>query len=70
MSIHLKYNVDLNILIRTLLCVNNTVYAYAGGGIVHDSQADTEYQETLTKIGRLLQLLESTFLNGTKEHLC
>ncbi|HAG61530.1 MAG TPA: aminodeoxychorismate synthase component I [Coxiellaceae bacterium] len=63
-------SLDSNILIRTLLCVNNTLYAYAGGGIVHDSQADTEYQETLTKIGRLLQLLESTFLNSTKEPLC
>ena len=63
-------HLDSNILIRTLLCVDQTITAYAGGGIVHDSEVNSEYQETLTKIQRLLHLLESSFLTQDKELPC
>lgn len=58
---------DSNILIRSLICCNGNIYAYAGGGIVHDSQVDSEYQETLVKISSLLTLLENNFLTKTNK---
>jgi para-aminobenzoate synthetase component 1 len=50
-------NMDSNIAIRTLVCENQTVYAWAGGGIVADSDADAEYQECLDKLSRILPAL-------------
>jgi len=49
---------DSNIAIRTLLCQNNEVHCWGGGGIVADSQCDQEYQETYDKVGKLLSALE------------
>ncbi|HEY9032777.1 MAG TPA: aminodeoxychorismate synthase component I, partial [Pseudomonadales bacterium] len=46
-----------SIAIRTLLCDNGRISAWAGGGIVADSTADEEYQECLNKIGALLDAL-------------
>ncbi|HYF97680.1 MAG TPA: aminodeoxychorismate synthase component I [Coxiellaceae bacterium] len=46
---------DTNIAIRTLLCEGDRIYAYAGGGIVIDSDCEAEYQESLTKINNLLK---------------
>ncbi|MBW8782427.1 MAG: aminodeoxychorismate synthase component I [Verrucomicrobia bacterium] len=40
---------DLNIAIRTITCVNHRAYYHVGGGIVWDSDAAAEYQETLDK---------------------
>lgn len=40
---------DLNILIRSLVITNDTVYYQVGGGIVWDSIGEKEYQETLEK---------------------
>jgi len=40
---------DTNILIRTLMYDENTITLQAGGGIVADSDPETEYQETLDK---------------------
>ena len=48
---------DLNIAIRSLVCANQQVYCWGGGGIVADSDVDAEYQETLTKIDNLLRAL-------------
>ena len=50
---------DMNITIRTLLCEQNKVYCWAGGGIVSDSTADSEYQESLNKVANLLHCLET-----------
>lgn len=50
---------DSNIAIRTLLCQNNEIHCWGGGGIVADSQCDQEYQETYDKVGKLLDALES-----------
>lgn len=50
-------NMDSNITIRTLLTYKKQVYCWAGGGIVADSQADKEYQETFDKLSLILPLL-------------
>ncbi|MFY2561324.1 anthranilate synthase component I family protein, partial [Corallococcus terminator] len=42
-------DLDLNIVIRTLLVKDGRAYAQVGGGIVHDSQPRQEYKETLNK---------------------
>ncbi len=46
---------DLNIVIRTMLTLDNTVYFQAGGGIVADSHPEKEYEETLHKAGALIE---------------
>ncbi len=46
-------NCDLNIAIRTILCTGGRAYYNVGGGIVWDSDPESEYQETLDK-GRAL----------------
>jgi para-aminobenzoate synthetase component 1 len=51
---------DSNIAIRTLLCQDSEISCWAGGGIVADSQWQSEYQETYDKVGRFLNMLEST----------
>lgn len=51
-----------NISIRTLLRVKNSLYAWAGGGIVADSVCELEYEECFNKIGAILRLLEGKFL--------
>ncbi|MDX7992383.1 aminodeoxychorismate synthase component 1 [Xenorhabdus littoralis] len=48
---------DSNITIRTLLTENGKIYCWAGGGIVADSIAEKEYQETFDKLGRILPQL-------------
>ncbi|MFZ3619459.1 aminodeoxychorismate synthase component 1 [Leclercia barmai] len=50
---------DTSITIRTLTAVAGQIYCSAGGGIVADSQAAAEYQETFDKVNRILQQLES-----------
>ncbi|TRW50033.1 aminodeoxychorismate synthase component I [Aliidiomarina halalkaliphila] len=49
---------DTSITIRTLCCVDGHIYCWAGGGIVIDSDADSEYQETFDKVARILPVLE------------
>lgn len=49
---------DTSITIRTLVAENNTLYAWAGGGVVFDSDCASEYQETLDKLSRILPMLE------------
>ena len=50
-------DMDTNIAIRTISCDGQQLYCWAGGGIVADSEADAEYQESLDKINALLQAL-------------
>ncbi|MDX3773031.1 aminodeoxychorismate synthase component I [Chromatiaceae bacterium AAb-1] len=52
-------DMDTNITIRTLVCHNQHIYCWAGGGIVADSDADSEYQETLDKVNRILPVLSA-----------
>ncbi len=51
---------DTSITIRTLLCEGNSIYCWAGGGIVADSIIDMEYEETFNKVNNLLDCLNST----------
>jgi para-aminobenzoate synthetase component I len=46
-----------------LLRVHDELYAWAGGGIVADSECESEYEECFNKIGAMLKLLEDEFLS-------
>ncbi|WP_070965332.1 aminodeoxychorismate synthase component 1 [Vibrio sonorensis] len=48
---------DTSITIRTLVAEAGKLHAWAGGGVVADSESDSEYQETLDKLSRILPLL-------------
>lgn len=50
---------DSNIAIRTLVQTGDKIHCWGGGGIVADSDPAQEYQESLHKIGLLLQTLEN-----------
>ncbi|MBA5869005.1 MAG: hypothetical protein GDA68_03220 [Nitrospira sp. CR2.1] len=52
-------DLDLNILIRTLLLAETHGYLQVGAGIVADSEPDREYQETLAKAGAFFNILEA-----------
>jgi len=51
-------NMDTNIAIRTLVHSDNTIRFWAGGGIVNDSVAEEEYQESFDKAAAMLDLLQ------------
>jgi para-aminobenzoate synthetase component I len=50
-------NVDINIVIRTILVKQNRAYFQVGGGIIYDSDPEAEYAETLDKARALIQAL-------------
>lgn len=50
-------NMDLNIVIRTILAKGGKAYFQVGGGIVYDSDPESEYQETLDKADALFRAL-------------
>jgi para-aminobenzoate synthetase component 1 len=50
-------NMDTSIAIRTLVAKNNKAYFSVGGGIVADSDPESEYQETLDKAAGIFQAL-------------
>lgn len=50
-------NMDTSITIRTLVCHNQQIHCWAGGGLVADSQVDSEYQETYDKVNKILPAL-------------
>ncbi|NDV91296.1 aminodeoxychorismate synthase component I [Alteromonas sp. 345S023] len=56
-----RSDLDSSICIRTLLAENNQLHCWAGGGIVLDSKAHEEYQETLDKVSKILPVLEDKF---------
>ncbi|HAS8472453.1 aminodeoxychorismate synthase component 1 [Vibrio vulnificus] len=49
---------DTSITIRTLVAEQGKLFAWAGGGVVADSQCDAEYQETLDKLSKILPILQ------------
>ena len=66
---------DTSITIRTLICEKNTtrestnplsnnIYCWAGGGLVADSIAKSEYQETFDKVNRILPVLTKMGVQG------
>lgn len=50
-------SIDLNIAIRTILIKDGVAYFQAGGGIVADSDPQTEYEETLHKAAAMADVL-------------
>jgi len=55
---------DLNIVIRTILQKGDTAYFQVGGGIVWDSDAEMEYEETLVKAKALIEALQAELPEG------
>jgi anthranilate synthase component 1 len=51
-------DMDLCIAIRTILMKNGRAYVQAGGGIVHDSVPESEFQETCNKARACLRAIE------------
>ena len=49
---------DFNILIRSLEFRNGSITCWGGGGITVDSDCDEEYEESLTKIRRIMDVVE------------
>lgn len=52
-----KGNGEFAVAIRSALLRDNKAYLYAGGGIVSDSQPQSEYEETLVKFRPMLRVL-------------
>lgn len=50
-------NMDTSITIRTLICTKNKIHCWAGGGLVADSNVESEYQETFDKVNKILPVL-------------
>ena len=50
---------DTNIAIRTLVADGSSIHCWGGGGIVADSEADAEFEESMNKIRALLNCLEA-----------
>jgi anthranilate synthase component 1 len=48
-------NMDLAIAIRTLVATGDSIYVQAGAGLVHDSEPEAEYEETLNKARAVLR---------------
>jgi para-aminobenzoate synthetase component I len=64
---HLGFDgdMDLNIVIRTIICSRGNAYFQVGGGIIADSDPESEYQETLDKgraLARALDITPETFM--------
>jgi anthranilate synthase component 1 len=54
----LSGNLDTCITLRTMVMKDGVAHVQAGGGIVHDSEPDAEYQETVNKAQALLRAIE------------
>jgi anthranilate synthase component 1 len=51
-------NLDLAIAIRTLVAKGDKIYVQAGAGLVHDSDPQKEYEETLNKARAVLRAVQ------------
>jgi anthranilate synthase component 1 len=51
-------NMDQALALRTMCMRDGRVIMQAGGGIVHDSRADYEYQETINKMAAAMRAVE------------
>lgn len=59
-------HMDTSITIRTLIAQQQKIHCWAGGGLVADSNVDSEYQETIDKVNKILPVLSalpSPFIN-------
>ena len=57
-------SMDMNIAIRTMVNAAGVIRFWAGGGIVADSEAEAEYQETLDKSSAMLNLLQGAAMEN------
>lgn len=57
---------DSSITIRTLVCYQQKIHCWAGGGIVADSVTQAEYAETFSKVNNLLKKLEASIGKKTE----
>jgi anthranilate synthase component I len=48
-------NIDFALAIRTMILKEGTAYIQAGAGIVHDSNPESEYEETINKLNAFLE---------------
>ena len=55
---------DFNILIRSLEFRDGSITCWGGGGITVDSDCDEEYEESLTKIRRIMDVVEGLEVTG------
>ncbi len=57
---YLSFNgdLDINIVIRTIIIKESMAYFQVGGGIIYDSDSEAEYIETLDKAKALVQALQ------------
>ncbi|MEX2515336.1 MAG: aminodeoxychorismate synthase component I [Gammaproteobacteria bacterium] len=59
-------NMDTNIAIRTLVQSGDRMHCWAGGGIVHDSTMESEYQESFDKAAAMLKVFGNERLRHVK----
>lgn len=64
-----RNDMDTSICIRTLLAEDGKLYCWAGGGIVLDSEAHDEYQESYDKVAKILPVLAETHIDAAKAAL-
>ncbi|MBI5646332.1 MAG: aminodeoxychorismate synthase component I [Ignavibacteriae bacterium] len=58
-------DIDLSVAIRTMILARGRFHLSVGGGIVHDSDPDAEYEETLAKARNFLPSHEDTHGPGS-----
>lgn len=58
---------DTNIAIRTAVCQDGVMSYWAGGGLVADSEACSEFSETLHKAEPFLRLLQAAAADGIRD---
>ena len=54
--INFEGELDFNIAIRTLVISKGILHCWGGGGLVADSEAEAEYQESINKISNLIPI--------------
>ena len=52
-------NINTNIAIRTLQCINETLHVWGGGAIVTDSLCEEEHRESFDKVSNLMTVLQN-----------
>lgn len=60
-------HLDTSIAIRTLVCDRQQIHCWGGGGIVADSDAQAEYQESLAKVQLLMDGLGQVKTSGASK---
>lgn len=58
MYLDVRGEMDSSIAIRSLLAIDRQICCWGGGGIVADSECESEYQESITKVRILLETLQ------------